>query len=135
MCFNTLLNIPVKKGILLRTVSYCMFYCMKFIQPKCMFLFFFSLYLVNVCSSHHSISPTITPRSLQKNYDEFNKDLTIYKLNLDFHSIFTICVLIFGMITLLWLSYLNLYSHVRYVTFTTNLTIESTSLHLKAQYR
>ena len=51
--------------------------------------------------------------------------ILITKSNLNFFNIFQIFILSFGMITLLRLSCLYLYNHVRYVCFTTNLSLLS----------
>ena len=49
--------------------------------------------------------------------------LTNYKIELKFANIVQICVFIFGIITLLRLSYLHLCNRVRYVCFPHNLSI------------
>ena len=58
-------------------------------------------------------------------YDFYNEGNTNYKIELKFFNIFQIFILCFGMITLLRLSCLYLYNRVRYVCFTTNLSLLS----------
>ena len=77
------------------------------------------VYVVNVCSSHPSTFPTPAPGRTYALYDV----LTNYKIELNFANIVQICVFTFGIITLLWLSYLHLCNRVRYVCFSHNLSI------------
>ena len=93
------------------------FCCMKFIQPKCLFLFYLFVYVVNVCSFHPSPFPTPVSRRSCVLHNAHN-----YKIELNFANFVQIGLFTFGIIMLLWLSYLHLRNHVRYVCFTTDLS-------------
>ena len=90
-----------------------------------LFLFFILCLLFNVCSFHLS-SP---PPSLSKSLDVYNETIinsTNYKIKISFSNILHICVFILGIIILLWFSYFyTVCNHVRYVCFTTNLSLLS----------
>ena len=77
------------------------------------------VYVVNVCSSHLSTFPSPAPGRSYALYDV----LTNYKIELNSANIVQICVITFGIITLLWLSYLHLCNRVRYECFSHNLSI------------
>ena len=99
--------------------------CMKLIQPKCTLLFYFIVYLLNVCSSHPTSSPIFSQRTFRLRHTDFDNKDESYKIELDFFNAFPICALSFGIITLLWLSYLHLRYHIRFVFFRTNLSLLS----------
>ena len=108
-CFKSFYNSPCHVCL----KSFC---CMKFIQPKCLFLFYLFVYIANVCSFHPSHFPTPVFRRSCVLHNALN-----YKFELNFPNFVQICLFTFGIIILLWLSYLHLCNHVRYVCFTTDL--------------
>ena len=76
----------------------------------------------HVPRAHPSPCPILTPR---RAYDIDNEGNIYYKIELKFLNVLQMFILSFGMITLLRLSCLHLYNHVRYVCFTTNLSLHS----------
>ena len=80
-----------------------------------LFLIFILYLLLNVCSFHPSSTP---PPTLRKSLDFYNETIVNprnYILEISFSNII-----------LLWLSYLyTIFNHVRYVCFTTNLSLLS----------
>ena len=68
---------------------------------------------------HLSIFPSPAPGRSYALYDV----LTNFKIELHSANIVQICVFTFGIITLLWFSYLHLCNRVRYVCFSHNLSI------------
>ena len=101
-------------------------FCAYIVYPLVIFCFnvLFSNVFVNqyVPRAHTSPCPILTP---VRAYDFYNEGNTKYKIELKFFNIFQIFILCFGMITLLRLSCLYLYNRVRYVCFTTNLSLLS----------
>ena len=91
-----------------------------------LFLLFILCLLLNVCSFHPYSSP---PPTLRKSLDFYNETIVNprnYILEISFSNIHQICVLSFRIIILLWLTYLyTIFNHVRYVCFTTNLSLLS----------
>ena len=63
--------------------------------------------------------------TLRRAYVSHNESKINYKIELKCLNILQIFILSVGVITLLWLSCLHLYNHVRYVCFTTNLSVLS----------
>ena len=76
----------------------------------------------HVPRAHLSPCPILIPR---RAYDFHNESIINYKIELKFLNIFQIFILSFGMITLLRLSCFHLCNHIRYVRFTTNLSLLS----------
>ena len=101
-------------------------FCAYIVYPLVIFCFnvLFSNVFVNqhVPRAHTSPCPILTPVTA---YDFNNEGNTNYKIELKLLNIFQIFILCFGMITLLRLSCLYLYNRVRYVCFTTNLSLIS----------
>ena len=91
-----------------------------------LFLLFILCLLLNVCSFHPSSTP---PPTLSKSLDFYNETIvnpTNYKIEISFSNILQICIFCFGIIIILWLSYLYIICNlVRYVCFTTNLSLLS----------
>ena len=102
----------------------CSFLCL--LHSNVFYVVYFSFYdsIVNlhVPRAHPSPCPMLTPR---RAYDLHNEGNINYKIELKFLNIFQIFILSFGMVTLLRLSCLHLFNHVRYVRFTTNLSLLS----------
>ena len=65
-------------------------------------------------------------------YNEENLNLKQHKMVLNSYNIFQILILGFGSVALLWLSYLHLCNHVRYVTFNTNLNLHCKNKTIKS---
>jgi hypothetical protein len=101
-------------------------FCTYIVYPLVIFgsNVFFSNIFVNqhVPRAHPSPCPILHPK---RAYDFQNEGNTNYKFELKCLNIFQIFILSFGMITLLRLSCLHLFNHVRYVRFTTNLSLLS----------
>ena len=101
---------------------------MTLIQPKCIFLFYVFIYVINVCSFHPSPLSTAAPRRSYILHNVIN-----YKIDLKFTNIVKLCVFGVGIMTSLWLSYLHLCNNVRYVCFTTNLNILTKENHITSK--
>ena len=94
---------------------------MKFMQPKCLFLFYLFVYLVNLYSIHpfHFPAPTPWRSGYLNKYNVFNNII----IELHSPNFLHICIVGLGMITMLWLLWLHICNHVRFLSFATNLSL------------
>ena len=96
------------------------------VKPKFHFIFIFSLFVyINLCvpSPYPPLKQTLSKRNYFCN--EENLYFEKCKIELNGYNIIQIHILCLGIFTLLWLSYLHLCNHVRYVSFNTNLNLYS----------
>ena len=92
------------------------------------YYFYFLFYVYCLLYAHFTPPPT-SPPTRRKSLDFCNETIvnpTNYKIEINFSNILQICVVSFGIIILLWLSYLyTICNHVRYVCFAANLSLLS----------
>ena len=86
---------------------------------------FLSINLVLILSVYLFNSFDVTTPSPFPSYrfNEDNLNIKKQKIEINCCNVYQIFILGFGVITLFWLSYLELCNHVRYVNFHTNLSI------------
>ena len=122
----SLVTSPTSLKILDFKLDFIFSFCAYIVYP--LVIFGYNVYFSNLFVNQHvpralpSPCPTLTPKTAYDFHNEGNID---YKIELKFLNIFQMFILSFGMITLRRLSCLHLCIHVRYVCFTTNLSLLS----------